>query len=332
MDNGAFEYDVCLSFAGEDRDYVETVARGLRDRGIRVFYDRYATVELWGKELYEHLYYVYHKAARFCVLFVSDAYGRKVWPTHERRSAQERALGEDHEYILPARFDDTDIPGLRGTVGHIDLRDTTPEALVELIAEKLGPRTYENFFPPLPDNLFTALDAEAEEDQERVTAHAYRFFETMKRMSPEERLVVLSIFAEGCPAELPDNIHMSLDLIRRITGMPVTQVTEILSGLGSLGFVFEVREEDPDDEHDLAGTGPLAVISWNNLSTVDEAFEGEPLAVAETTLGLVLENYCEEHGRQTIIDRMDFSALASSTKTEHAHDQPETDAAVAQEA
>src|SRR5271167_3829968 len=98
MDNGAFEYDVCLSFAGEDREYVEAVAKELRDRGIRVFYDRYATVELWGKELYEHLHYVYQKAARYCVLFVSDAYAHKVWPTHERRSAQERAITESREY------------------------------------------------------------------------------------------------------------------------------------------------------------------------------------------------------------------------------------------
>jgi hypothetical protein len=34
-----FEYDVCLSFAGEDRSYVRHVANVLKSRGIRVFYD-----------------------------------------------------------------------------------------------------------------------------------------------------------------------------------------------------------------------------------------------------------------------------------------------------
>jgi len=34
-----FEYDVCLSFAGEDRAYVNRVAKSLRAKGIRVFYD-----------------------------------------------------------------------------------------------------------------------------------------------------------------------------------------------------------------------------------------------------------------------------------------------------
>lgn len=32
-----YEYDVCFSFAGEDRDYVEAVAGSARSKGIRVF-------------------------------------------------------------------------------------------------------------------------------------------------------------------------------------------------------------------------------------------------------------------------------------------------------
>jgi len=36
-----FEYDVALSFAGEDRAYVEKVAKYLKEKSIRVFYDKY---------------------------------------------------------------------------------------------------------------------------------------------------------------------------------------------------------------------------------------------------------------------------------------------------
>ncbi len=50
-----FEYDVCLSFAGEDRAYVKEVASKLREMSIRVFYDDYEQAELWGKDLYTHL-------------------------------------------------------------------------------------------------------------------------------------------------------------------------------------------------------------------------------------------------------------------------------------
>jgi TIR domain len=35
------EYDVALSFAGEDREYVEAVASSLQQAGVSVYYDRY---------------------------------------------------------------------------------------------------------------------------------------------------------------------------------------------------------------------------------------------------------------------------------------------------
>jgi hypothetical protein len=272
---------------------------------------------------------VYGKAARYCVLFASDAYARKIWTSHERKSAQERAIAENHEYILPTRFDGTKIPGLRGTVGYVDLRETEPAELVELIVEKLGPQTHENFFPPEPDLLFAALDADDENEQELITAHAHRFFEVLRRMSHDERLVMATIFRDGCPAEMPENLHMSLDLMRRVTGMPVTQVTEILSGLGSLGFVLHIRDEESADHGsadypDLAGAGPLAVINWHNLSSTEETFEGEAFVVADAMLRVVSEHYCEEHSQQAIVELLNFSSLASSTKTEHAHEHVET--------
>jgi hypothetical protein len=35
-----YDYDVALSFAGEDRDYVDKVAKMLHALGVRVFYDK----------------------------------------------------------------------------------------------------------------------------------------------------------------------------------------------------------------------------------------------------------------------------------------------------
>ena len=81
-------YDVCLSFAGEQRPYVSEAADALRSFGIRVFYDDYEKAALWGKDLYEHLDWVYRKVARYCLVFISSDYAAKVWTTHERRSAQ----------------------------------------------------------------------------------------------------------------------------------------------------------------------------------------------------------------------------------------------------
>lgn len=129
-------YDVALSFAGEDRAYVQEVATLLKEAKVSVFYDEFERAELWGKNLIEHLADVYGKNSRFVVMFISKEYVEKVWTNHERRHAQERALVAQEEYILPARFDDTPVPGMTTTIAFQDLRRTTPAELVALILAK----------------------------------------------------------------------------------------------------------------------------------------------------------------------------------------------------
>ncbi len=131
-------YEVVLSFAGEDRQYVEKVAEYLKTSEVKVFYDKYEEVTLWGKDLAEHLDKVYRGSARYCVMFISKHYANKVWTSHERRSALAKAIEEKEEYILPARFDDTEIPGVRHTIGYVDLSKKTPDELGNMILQKLG--------------------------------------------------------------------------------------------------------------------------------------------------------------------------------------------------
>lgn len=135
------EYDVALSFAGEDREYVEAVASELKKQGVRVFYDNFETVNLWGKDLYTHLQDVYQNQAKYTVIFISEHYAKKLWTNHERKMAQARAFSESNEYILPARFDDTKIKGIVPTTGFIDLRRYTPKEFSDLICKKLKSST-----------------------------------------------------------------------------------------------------------------------------------------------------------------------------------------------
>jgi hypothetical protein len=133
----AFLYDVALSFAGEDRDYVRAVAESLRLREKRVFFDEFEKSRLWGKDLYQHLNEVYKTKSRVCVIFASEHYAKKRWTSHELRSAQARAFAENTEYLLPVRLDDTPIPGLNETVGYVDGAQTSPAELAALLIMKL---------------------------------------------------------------------------------------------------------------------------------------------------------------------------------------------------
>jgi hypothetical protein len=111
------KYHAALSFAEEDRQYVEEVAAQLAADGVDVFYDKFEEATLWGKDLYTHLSEVYENRALFTVLFISAHYKDKLWPNHERQSAQAKALASNQEYILPAFFDESiTIPGLLKTI------------------------------------------------------------------------------------------------------------------------------------------------------------------------------------------------------------------------
>lgn len=133
----AFLYDVALSFAGEDREYVRAVAESLRSAEKRVFFDEFEKARLWGKDLYQHLNEVYSSKSQVCVVFASEHYAKKRWTSHELRSAQARAFGENAAYLLPVRLDDTPIPGVNETVGYIDGRKTPPKELAALLVRKL---------------------------------------------------------------------------------------------------------------------------------------------------------------------------------------------------
>lgn len=134
----AHDYDVAFSFAGEQRPYVERVYNILNTRGIRVFYDGGQIASLWGRDLYQYLTDIYSGRARYCVVFLSQDYARKLWTRHELKAAQARAFKESEEYMLPARFDDTSIPGLLSTVGYVDLSQLSPEKFADLVVEKLS--------------------------------------------------------------------------------------------------------------------------------------------------------------------------------------------------
>lgn len=182
------EFEVALSFAGEQREYVRAVASELTKRGVRVFFDENNEVNLWGKNLGEELQRVYMSASNVVVMFVSKDYAEKSWPIYERRSALARAIDERREYVLPVRFDDTVLPGLNPSVSYLSLQNRPPEQLAENIVAKLvqlGGRVE----PAKPE--FRATDAsQTDRTTCRVMVHD-------ENGSPVEDAKVLFVAANG---------------------------------------------------------------------------------------------------------------------------------------
>jgi TIR domain len=132
-----YEFDVAVSFAGEDRELVEEIVSRFKGTGVHVFYDTDYQADMWGEDLVEYLDQVYRVKARYAIMFVSRFYAEKMWTRHERRSALARALEQRSAYILPVRLDSTALDGLPPTVGYLDARLIGPDGIVSATLAKL---------------------------------------------------------------------------------------------------------------------------------------------------------------------------------------------------
>lgn len=134
----SYEFDVALSFAGEDREFSHSIALALEDSNYVVFYDDFESARLWGTELSVSLAQIYERSARHCIIIVSEYYAAKQWTNHERRFAIQRALSTRLDYILPIRVDNAELPGWPSTIAYQNTEKQSLPDLLQVIFSKLG--------------------------------------------------------------------------------------------------------------------------------------------------------------------------------------------------
>lgn len=126
-------------------------------------------------------------------------------------------------YLLPVRFDDTEVPGLSPTIGYLDGTLLKPEELASLITKKVKCRPRNSYLPPLPNRLFAALEVDpADEDaQLRVLSQADAFLSALVALNEDERELVMLILGSGCTCMLPDSTHIPMEhLLRQLEWTP----------------------------------------------------------------------------------------------------------------
>lgn len=131
------EYDVCISFASEQRDFARRLAKALKSHKLRVFFDEDERSRLWGKDLFNYLYRIYSTASQFCVILFSKEYLARAWTIHELRAAQRRTLLERSEYVLPIVFGDTAVPEEYQNIMYLRSADANVKGVADLITERM---------------------------------------------------------------------------------------------------------------------------------------------------------------------------------------------------
>lgn len=135
------DYDVALSFAGEDRDLAEALFYSLQDRGLTVFYDMNEQHQILAEDVEGYLAPVYQETSTLVVAVLGEMYGVKRWTQFEASVFKDRIERNEvvpiwSTKVPPSAFDETRRVGGLSFDPDDDPR-AQAEALADLISKKL---------------------------------------------------------------------------------------------------------------------------------------------------------------------------------------------------
>ncbi len=105
----AFEFDVAISFAGENRDLAKYIANQLLSLDVQVFYDENFETNYLGKTWSKEFARIFGSASRYVVCLLDAHHQEKIWPTFEREVFAPRVQRGE---VIPIYLDDTPVVGM----------------------------------------------------------------------------------------------------------------------------------------------------------------------------------------------------------------------------
>jgi TIR domain len=136
------QFQVALSFPGEQRIYVSSVVDELRPHlpPDAIFYDLDYQAQLAKPNLDVLLQDIYRNRSELIVVFLCEKYAEKQWCGLEWRAIRELIKLKKDDQIMLVRFDDATIEGIFSTDGYIDARNHKPAKLAGARAAQIWGR------------------------------------------------------------------------------------------------------------------------------------------------------------------------------------------------
>ena len=108
-----------------------------------------------------------------------------------------RAIHESSEYVLPVRFDDSEVPGLPGGVSYLSALDHSPSEIALIISEKLGIEPFSGKASDVPPPRSTSSAGEvafdySNHDGRYVVGRGHMEFETKWSKASDKRIYLLN--------------------------------------------------------------------------------------------------------------------------------------------
>lgn len=139
IDIDTHEFDVALSFPGQCRGYVATIAEMIRDNvgHGKCFYDKHYMAQLARPDLDLLLQDIYRDRSELVVVFLGQDYQNSEWCGIEFRAIREILKTRHPKKVMYLRMDDGPVEGVRETDGYIDVRQYEPEQIAQFIHQRV---------------------------------------------------------------------------------------------------------------------------------------------------------------------------------------------------
>jgi hypothetical protein len=142
--DGRFEYDVALSYAGENRELARFIAQSLEVLDVPVFFDEMFEVNFLGAAWTKRFREIFAEKSRFVVCRLDECHAEKIWPTFEREHFAPRVT---EERVIPIFLDDTKFIGIPQDIvgipfhfdpGNPDWRKNATDQIIMKLIDKLS--------------------------------------------------------------------------------------------------------------------------------------------------------------------------------------------------
>lgn len=103
------EYDLAISFAGENRNLAKFIADKFEEIEVKVFYDEYYESNFLGKTWSKEFERIFLNDSKYVICLLDNFHKSKIWPTFERECFSKRIGNEE---VIPIYLDDSIFVGI----------------------------------------------------------------------------------------------------------------------------------------------------------------------------------------------------------------------------
>lgn len=194
-----------------------------------------------------------------------------------------------------------------------------PRELAELIKRKVGYTERTSFLPETPDRVYEYLRMTDEDSLESVPPIVLAFFDALKLMTPLERYALSVVAAYSCPCGPPRNVHMNLDYLARLVGLPRDEVVSLFARLDALDVKSRIySRRSTRSKYATAQSREIIEVKYYplNASLMDNKNATD---VMVALFECIYDNLCPDCARSAI-KRLDLSVLGTDTGFPEPHE------------